>query len=303
MRRKANPTIIGAFIFGALMLLIVGIVFLSPDIGADREHYQLYFEGSVKGLNVGAPVLVKGVRVGTVRDIHLRVDSSEADRPVAYVVPVIVELSRRHLLPQEEGSEVSISDLIQKGLRAQLELDSFITQKLFVELEFRPDTEARFHTTEMNEMKEIPTMQTAWQTLQADLEELDIAHLVSEASSALETVNRILNAPEVMQTLGSLEQALRNINVLVTDLSRDRERLTESIDLTLTDTRDLVSQIESTVTRADQVVANLDDLTGDDSPTVDRVELALDEITGTAKTLRRFVEMLERKPDALVRGL
>lgn len=303
MKYKANPTLIGAFIVGALALLLVGIIFLSPGVGADRGRYHMYFEGSVKGLDVGAPVMVKGVRVGTVRDIHLRANNSDTASSVAYVVPVTVELSRRHLLPQGEGNKVSIADLIQKGLRAQLALDSFITQKLFVELTFRPGTETKFYSATMDEIKEIPTMQTVWQTLQADLEEVDVAQLAKEASLALENVNRILEAPELMQTLNALEQGLGNINVLVTGLSQDGKRLTESVDLTLTDTRELFSQLEDTVARADQVIANLDGLTGADSPTLDRVELALDEITGTAQALRRFIEVLERKPDAMVRGL
>lgn len=331
MTLKGNPTAIGLFVFGALILIVAGVMFLSPDVGEDRERYQLYFEGSVKGLDVGAPVLIKGVRVGVVRDIRLRMDDHDEHEPASYLVPVIIELSRRHLTSGQQNADLGISDLIQQGLRAQLELDSFVTQKLFVELGFRPDTEATFHADPSLALQEIPTVQTAWQELQANLEDVDIAQVVAKASLALDGINRVLDGPEIIRTLTALEQSLININQLAIGFNEDRERLTESLQSTLSETREtfadtqnvlremdrllesgnalmgdapaLIQQIEGTLNQADQVMSNLNALTNDESPTVYRIEVALDEIADTASALRRFLEVLERKPDALLRGM
>lgn len=321
MSRKANPTIIGAFVLGAVIIAIVGIVFLSPGVGEDRETYQLYFEGSVKGLNAGAPVMVKGVRVGTVRDISLRMDMTEHAQ---YIVPVVIELSQRHLLSHKQTTDADMTELVKKGLRAQLEVESLVTQKLFIELAFRPDTEAKFYPHSSGQLQEIPTVQTPWQELQAGLADVDIGQLATKATSVLDGINRILNGPELMQTLTTLEQSLSNINILVSGLAEDRGQLSGDLQLTLAETRatfaearKALTQMDQTlksgnavmadtqelVQQIDQVMVNLGGLTGDDSPTVYRVEVALDEITDTAQAMRRFVEMLERKPNALLLGM
>lgn len=322
MSRRANPTVIGAFVVGALALLIIGVVFLSPGVGEDRERYQLYFNGSVKGLDVGAPVLVKGVRVGSVRDVSLRMDTNADNHQIGYVAPVIIELSRRHLLSQN-STDADIGDLIDKGLRAQLELDSLVTQKMFIKLDFLPGTQVRLYTSGDTSLQEIPTVQTSWQSLQASIEDVDIAQLVAQTASTLESIHQILSGPEIVQIIHTLEQSLNSINVLVTGLEKDRELLSENLQLTLNETRATFAAARKTLQQADQmlqggnavvgdardlveridgVVANLDTLTGENSPTVYRAEVALDEITDTAQAMRRFLEMLERKPNALIHG-
>ncbi len=323
MSRKANPTVIGAFIVGALALLVVGALLLAPDLGEDRENYMLYFEGSVKGLDVGAPVLIKGVRVGRVRDISLHMHTNRGMQHADYIVPVTVELSRRRLFTAEQTENVDVGSLIDKGLRAQLELDSFVTQKLFVELGFQPGTDATFFSPQTAGIKEIPTVQTGWQELQAGLSEIDIVHLMEQATSALEGVNRVLNGPDTAHILTSLAELMEGLN-------QDRLVLGESLELTLAeargtfaeartaltdmqgllqsgsalseDSRLLVQQLEVTLSHAEQITQNLDQLTREGSPTVYRAELALDEISGAARAMRRFLDMLEDRPEALLRG-
>lgn len=322
MSRKANPTIIGAFIFGALVLVIVSILYWLPGFGEDKERYQLLFEGSVKGLSAGAPVLVKGVRVGTVRNIRLQMATDAERGGVAYVVPVIVELSHRHLFSGGAGGD-TIVDLIEHGLRAQLQLDSVVTQQLFVELVFRPETEAVFHHHLPQTFPEIPTIRTGWQTLQEDLVHMDFGQLVNKASSVLDGINRIVNAPELMQSISALEKTLTSASVLMTNLDADRELMNENMLSTLAsvrqavhemdlmfqdgravmgDTRSAIQQARVTMKEVDDLLGNLSALTQDDSPSIYRLETTLDEITATARAMRRFLELLERQPEALLRG-
>ena len=67
MSKQPNVTIIGAFVAGAVFLVITGLlVFGSGKFFSQTKKFVLFFEGSVKGLNVGAPVDFRGVRVGSV---------------------------------------------------------------------------------------------------------------------------------------------------------------------------------------------------------------------------------------------
>ena len=73
MGRRANPTVIGAFIIGAVALIVIGLLVLGRgQFFSDTQTFVLYFDGSVKGLNIGAPVDFQGVRVGSVTDIHVQ---------------------------------------------------------------------------------------------------------------------------------------------------------------------------------------------------------------------------------------
>ena len=316
MSRTVNSTAIGAFILGALILTIMGVIFLSPGVGEDRERYELYFIGSVRGLSVGAPVLIKGVRVGTVREIDLRMHSNTHDRNIEYIVPVVVEISRSRILADAQH-DLEMSDLIDRGLRALLELDSFVTQQMFVQLTFRPDTEAVFYGQHISEFPQIPTVKTGWQELQEELTQIDITDIIKKTTDALDGVSQLVNAPETMQTLISL-------NNLITGLNEDREVLSTSLQSTLAEAHktfssarqalsnfeqlsegghDLMSDSQELVQQLQSVATNLNAITAEDSPTIHRVESALDEITDTAKTLGRFLEMLERKPNALILGM
>jgi ABC-type transporter Mla subunit MlaD len=77
---RANPKLIGAFVVGAVALVVVGVLLLG---GAkwltEKRTFVAYFEGSVKGLNVGAPVEFQGVRVGSVTDMQLQFLTAEKD--------------------------------------------------------------------------------------------------------------------------------------------------------------------------------------------------------------------------------
>ena len=76
MSRRAKPTLIGAFVLGALALVVFTTLLLAGGnwFGERRQHI-LYFEGAAQGLQVGAPVVFLGVKVGTVKQIQLGLDS------------------------------------------------------------------------------------------------------------------------------------------------------------------------------------------------------------------------------------
>ena len=80
MGRRANPTVIGAFIIGAVALIVIGLLVLGRgQFFSDTQTFVLYFDGSIKGLNIGAPVDFQGVRIGSVTDIHVIYDSKTSD--------------------------------------------------------------------------------------------------------------------------------------------------------------------------------------------------------------------------------
>ena len=144
MSRQANPAMIGGFVVGALVLGVITLLLLSGGQWfQQRQQHVLYFEGAAQGLQVGAPVVLLGVKVGTVK--HIRLGLMQDGH--TFTVPVTIEIEPAVVLASN-GEQVDLGDpqtlrkLIERGLRAQLRMQSLLTGLLFVQLDFRPGVES-----------------------------------------------------------------------------------------------------------------------------------------------------------------
>ena len=152
MAKKANPAVIGGFVVGAAALLVVGVlVFGSGKLWKATRPWVSYFPGSVKGLQVGAPVTFRGVKIGQVTSIKAVLNVR--DEPLTILTPVYWEydtdmvetvgISRAELNKMAAAGRPVDQLLIKRGLRAQLQLQSFVTGQKFIQIDFHPDTPIR----------------------------------------------------------------------------------------------------------------------------------------------------------------
>ena len=135
MRYKANPTIIGLFVLSA-MLLAIGAIFYLGGSGFSDHHkikFILFFEGDVKGLQVGAPVTLRGVKVGQVEEMSISFESKSQ----RFDIPVIISIdlgkvgfNHEEFVPER----ALLESLILQGLRASLNLQSLVTGKMEVKV-------------------------------------------------------------------------------------------------------------------------------------------------------------------------
>src|ERR687892_2432980 len=118
MSKQASPTLIGAFVIGAIALVVAGLlVFGSGTFFADRLTWVTYFPGSVKGLRVGAPVNFRGVRIGEVTGIQVLYDENDG----SMVIPVVMEVVTGQVTiiaqdPTRERERADVEGLIAHGL-------------------------------------------------------------------------------------------------------------------------------------------------------------------------------------------
>src|SRR4030042_6178663 len=158
MSIKANKTMIGLFVVGALVLLIIAIVvFGSGTLFKRTNKFVLYFDGSVKGLSIGAPVTFRGVSIGTVKDISLIYDSKVG----TIMLPVIVENEQGRIEGAPSfGESGGDKKMIELGLRGKLEVQSFLTGKLMISFDFYPDKPAQLRGIP-KQYPELPTLPTS----------------------------------------------------------------------------------------------------------------------------------------------
>lgn len=120
----------------------------------------MYFDSSLKGLSVGSPVSFRGVQIGQVKNIIMEIDRDRR----RVLTPVYVEIDHEKFrMPGFTGqisllSEPPIKRMIEHGLRAQLQSQSFITGQMYIELEFRPSYPPRLRDENRSGMDEIPTI-------------------------------------------------------------------------------------------------------------------------------------------------
>ncbi|NND37494.1 MAG: MCE family protein [Gammaproteobacteria bacterium] len=331
MSKQTSPTLIGAFVVGAVALIAVSVtLFGGSEIFKDKSRYVTYFDRSVKGLRVGSNVLFKGVRIGYVTDISVVGDIETLDIaiPVVFeVLPDAVTLMQgdRSLGTLQERDALDLDRLIDAGLRAQLNSESLITGQLVIELDLFADTEAVFrgHNTAYPEIPSIPSdIQQALEDVRRFAQEIqtsvDIREVMSNLQNIVAGVDRIVNSEEVERIVTGVE---RFIN------SRDTQELTlvlrgagEDLRVVLGDTRKLVNganaELTGLVDKIDPTLANLDAAIaegnrvlealnrqiGTDSETQYELVNTLNEIQSAARALRVLLEYLEQHPESIVRG-
>jgi phospholipid/cholesterol/gamma-HCH transport system substrate-binding protein len=326
MSKKASPTLVGTFVAGAVVLVMVVVAIVgSGRLFRKTYEFALYFEGSVSGLREGAPVKYKGVEIGAVTKILLQLDEgAEANR-----VPVVIKLDASKISGRGVGGSLAdpaaLKAAIDRGLRGQLQTESIVTGVLFVALDLVPDSPVTLVQAPGSRYQEIPTITTTLQKAQdilgqllAKLDEIDFKALLTSVADAVKNieamaknkdlqgafagVNRLVNKPELHAAIRSLDQTVLKIaqaadGVQKVSGSLDRNVATLSADLqvTLTGVRDAVKQIQVTV-------AKMDGFVDPNSPTAYELTKALKEFSGAARSLRLMADYLDQNPRALLFG-
>jgi phospholipid/cholesterol/gamma-HCH transport system substrate-binding protein len=326
MSKKANKSLIGAFVLGAIFLGVAGIVvFGSGKFFTKVNRSVMFFEGSVKGLQVGAPVVVRGVQIGHVTDIVLELNQ----RDLTAFIPVYIEINPKRIVPLEGGQSYDQQHLqswIKKGLRAQLQLQSFVTGQLMVNLDFYPNTPARLVGLEKR-YPEIPTIPSGLEQLAKRLEELPLKEIADRLNETLAGINRLVNSPDLQASIGSLNGLLRNTDALVKNLNTQIGPLASDIrgttgaaraafaqaEKTLrfdegapgqiaSSIKQTLSAAEATLKETNTAVSNLNGIVVQNANLGYEIGRTLEQIAELSRSLRVLADYLERHPEALLRG-
>lgn len=319
---RATPTLIGAFVIGSLVLIVAAVLFFGS--GAFRENrlsVVSFFNGSVAGLRVGAPVTFRGVPVGEVKSLGVRVvpDTGEV------MVQVNMELVPGTLAvygAEPVREQNSVPELVQRGLTAQLVKQSFVTGLLDVELAFRPGVQ----TSRVGDTRvpEVPTVPGDLEALTKQLQTVDVVSTLAALKRTAESLNAILVSREVGQAVkdlpeitGALKHTLATVEREVTTLSRTGRDVLGSTDASLqktlgsidklaisidSETASTLSVLRETLANANVTLDGTRMILDPQGQTVLQVQRAIDDLAATAARMRNFAERVDRDPSVLVRG-
>lgn len=272
--RRANPAVVGGFVVGAVALVVIGLlVFGGTGWFAQRDTYIAYFPGSVKGLQVGAPVDFRGVTIGEVKEIRVLFDPERGSARI----PVIMELDLDQIDVTPGQQIITRTDdaaqLIAAGLAAQLQLQSLLTGLLFVNLDFYSGARPTLVGGEQP-YPEIPTVPS-------DLEQLQ--------ERAAEVASRL---PELLDQLNGL---LTDMNQALSRTSDDFSSMVSDLAVISREVRDVTPEVVTrTAQAADdirRVATTVDDLLQTNR---DAIGAMIDEWTAAAGAMRRMAGQVEQ---------
>lgn len=301
MSKQANPYTVGVFVVGAIALVVVGVIVFGSGIYLKkRPSCIMYFEGSVNGLKVGAPVTLRGVQVGEVSSIKLLASHEK----LTFRIPVMAEFDEvaiRQIDKVNMSPGEFLDALVNKGLRAQLQSQSIVTGMLFVNLDFFPGTNARLVNLDPS-IREIPTIPSKLEQLSRTLEDLPILETIDSANKTLESIHAVLGSEDARSFFPKLNQSL--------DAARSAlARADTMFDLLDTHLGPAVQSIEHAAQAAslaaDHAAATFsetDDILSDDSEFRYETGTALRAFTRALRSMRALTDYLERHPDSLVFG-
>jgi paraquat-inducible protein B len=328
MNKKMSPAVIGAFVLGAVALIVIAIlVFGSGRLFRQTREFVLYFDNSVNGLRIGAPVKFKGVEIGSVKDIRLQLEKgAEVNK-----IPVIIEIDLKKLTSRGAQADITMNRemfqqaIVERGLRGQLEMESLVTGLLFVALDFLPGTPLNLVQQAGGdyEYPEVPTLPTTLEQakdavtrIMSKLEDIDFKELGANLQATLKGVNRTVNSPEIESVLRSLARVMPKVDEAVVNirnlagtmddkvkiLADDLQHTSGDARLALKQAGDALKQTEETMKRAEAAVANIETLSDLDSPVNYELVKGLRDVSSAARSLRALTDYLERNPRAPIFG-
>jgi phospholipid/cholesterol/gamma-HCH transport system substrate-binding protein len=318
---RAHPRAVGAFVLGAVALVLAAILWLSSgDWFQPRDRFVVIFPGSVRGLDKGAPVTFRGVKTGEVKSVDAVLTIAKGD-PI--VIVVTIEIARS-VVSAPEGAGRPFENLrgaalaqalVARGLRARLLSSSLLTGQKYIDMDFLPQDPPRYVGVKAP-YPELPTTPTAMEKLGEKgeqfidkLAELPIDEMLEDVRQALQSLRSILESEDLK---GAISGARRATSAVPPTLDEARATLAEvrkTLDGLSGETRDTATELQETLARARQTLgraegtlARLDATAGGtDEARVAAVE-ALEEVKQTARALRNLIEYVQTHPEAVVLG-
>ncbi len=306
MAKQANRIMIGGFVVVALILMAASLVlFGSGKFFQKTEKYVLYFDESLKGLSVGAPVLFKGIQVGSVTSVIIVVDTTKHQVDI----PVIIEIDLDRFELREAGQTVELQKnmpmLIKEGLRGMETMQSLITGKLLIELGFYPDTQVNLKNINKR-YTEIPTLPSTTSKLAQALDKLDLEAVQKKLESALDGIAKLTNNPDLAASIGHLKETLRDARKLVNRVDRQVDPLAQDTKKTVNDigklARNLDGRVGGVSDSLDKTLSSVRGVISEDSPLIVELQNTLKEISAMSRSIRELADYLEQHPETLIRG-
>jgi paraquat-inducible protein B len=334
MSKPSNPTLIGSFVLGAVLLLVVAVLlFGGAALFASKRVLVSYFPGSVKGLREGSSVALNGVRIGYVEGMQLQ-GELKPDNSMDMLVKVTMQVLPDSFELLSNGTKLSVDartkllspqQYVDAGIRAKLGTESLVTGQLLVELDFRPDLPAVFRAREKGGPPEIPTIPGDVQQVLERLQnffsqvsqEIDGPTLAKNVQGILNGLNELANSPDLRSMLaggskltndelprltGSLERTLADLQGATKDARELVQHVDKQVDPLMSDLLPVIRRLDSTLKSTEATLQSVSGHLREDSALSLEVRSTLQDVQSMSDAATSLLQYLDEHPEALLRG-
>jgi paraquat-inducible protein B len=328
VKTKLSPTLIGVFVLGGMALLLIAVLaFGGSSLFTKPQRFAVFFDESVHGLDPGAPVKVRGVRVGRVADVSVRFDAAKHDS----VVEVVCEVSKNVLVGADQkridfSAPGQIDSLVKEGMRAELAVQGLATGLLYVELGFDEKRQyplpANLPHADMPVVPAIPSAIAEFTAsvtdLLAKLRQIDYAGIstdlkallvsartkidalqlqpaVDEVRGAAAAIRVLAADPKIGDAFANVNRTLGELSTLIGHFDQQVGPATAELQQTLTEARAAMTQLNAAATSVRSLV-------GPQTGLGDEAVRTLQRVGDAAEAMQRLVDFLERNPKSLLSG-
>ncbi len=255
-----------------------------------KKFYMMHFDQNVRGLSPGAPVEMKGIRIGEVVDIKLEINRET--QKVSIPVLIMVEPERIDVLVTDEGvfddakekqeemeksgdDRYDMAKAIRGGLRAQLKTGNLLTGQLYIDVDLYPDAppvKAELSGT----YPVIPTIPTPLE---------QIAESVSRIVKKVEKIPFDKIGKDLQVAVESLAATLDEIKAMSGNINQET-----------------VPKINSALEKLEETMDGVKATLGPDSALNYNARQVTGEMALAVRSIRSLLEYLERNPQALILG-
>ncbi len=320
MSKSANPVRVGIFVTAATALVVTAImVFGASKIFTKTETVICYFHESVNGLDVGAPVKYKGVKIGKVDKIKIHVSKNEMrDTRIAVVMSINLDTVRRTVLESSSNGGPLFYKQVEEGLRAQLAYQSIVTGMLYVELDYFANPGDSYKTYNRKGVPEIPISSSVFADIAKKLNdtlvsvsEINFKEIGGNLNALLVTSNSKIAALDTKQINDKLIATLSNFEHLTSD--DEVKNAVKNMNLLLEETRTFVASanktmetlggdVHTTVGKLNDTLGSVDAMLAPTSPFRRETSTLMRNLKETSISIKSLADYLERNPSSLLTG-
>ncbi|MEJ2156279.1 MAG: MlaD family protein [Desulfobacteraceae bacterium] len=268
-----------------------------------KLYFMAYFDGTVRGLTVGAPVEFRGIKIGEVTDIKLQFNAKNA----AFRIPVLcaIEPERIEINGRSTDAKASqkaefemIARLVRKGLRAQLRTGVLLTGQLYINLDIHKGAKPA-ELTFAGQYPVLPTVPEPVQELTASLsnildrlEKLPIEQIGEDLGQTVHHTRQLLGSSDLSAAVVSLNQSLEQLSRFTKGLNTE---VTPQMSALLEESRKTMAAGQGALTAAEKLLNT-------DAPLSYELSQTLKELSRAARAVSNLADLLERNPQALIYG-
>lgn len=272
MVKQPNMKLIGLFICcSVLTIFLMFGYFIKSKLDTDEALVVMYFDESVKGLDVGAPVLFKGVKIGEVSQVKLLANL----KTMNFLIAVYAKIYHgKSLVTNKNDRKEEWDRFINEGLRARLAINSVITGQLLIELNMLPDTKVVLRKMPKDsDIFEIPTLNSPFAEISKSLQVMPINRIMQNINSLTESLSA-----DVPPFLVKLNAALDTFDTILNENKNSTTRM---------------------VNEFGAVAKSMDNLLTENSASIANT---IDSLNEAAQSMKNLTDYLQMYPSAIITG-